>query len=242
MVGRWGPALNRERCADGPYRSPRLERTGSADRRRGADRRLQRPGQRPGPAHSGPVHRARLRLAPLRGRSSTRRAGRHLVVAGVVLQVKMIRRRAGLTVEPIPDLVVSRWNGRAMAWWSSSPLAPRPACTKGEADELWRHTRIRPRHAWTNGFVERAASADHPARALARGLPPELLHRPGRPSSHSPALHALLQLAAAPPRLSHPRPRASVARLRRAGGRSLSSWPTTFGTAMVSTLTRGRTA
>jgi hypothetical protein len=49
--------------------------------------RLQRAAaERAGAAYTVLRQRPRLRLALLRGRSSTRRAGRHLVVAGVVLQ------------------------------------------------------------------------------------------------------------------------------------------------------------
>jgi transposase InsO family protein len=98
---------------------------------------------------------------------------------------------------------------------------------KGTFDEVCvarglRHTRTKPRHAWTNGFVERLQQTILP-RALARGVPQGLLHRPVRASSHPPALHALLQLRAAAPRLSRPWPDASGARFRHAGGRSLNS-------------------
>ena len=47
-----------------------------------------------------------------------------------------------------------------------------------------RQTRIKTRHAWTNGFVERLARHDSP-RALAGGLPSALLHRTGGPAGGS---------------------------------------------------------
>jgi transposase InsO family protein len=84
-----------------------------------------------------------------------------------------------------------------------------------------RHTRTKTRHAWTNGFVERLQQTilhEH-----WRILPPALLQRPGGAAPHASAVHADLQLRAAPSGLSHPRPYPGDGRLRRASHGSLNS-------------------
>ncbi len=53
------------------------------------------------------------------------------------------------------------------------------------------HTRTKPRHCWTNGFVE-TAPGNHPPRALESRLPTPLLHLRGRRGSIPPELRRLL--------------------------------------------------
>jgi len=103
------------RVLDGPYDQERQQVRLGADLRRRPYHRLQHPAP-----HAFPYHRPRLRLVPLRGRSSTRRAGPHLVVAGVVLQGRcwpMIARRHGRAAATLPA-----------SYWAAIPHRPARCC------------------------------------------------------------------------------------------------------------------
>ena len=93
---------------------------------------------------------------------------------------------------------------------------------KGAFDEACRalglrHTRTKPRHAWTNGFVERLQGTilqEHWRVAFRRRY---FTSRPALQRSLE-ALHAVLQPRAAPSRLSRPRPHPGGALLGRRPG------------------------
>ncbi|HEX3236506.1 MAG TPA: DDE-type integrase/transposase/recombinase [Gemmatimonadales bacterium] len=103
---------------------------------------------------------------------------------------------------------------------------------KGAFDEAChalglRHTRTKPRHAWTNGFVERLQGTilqEHWRVAFRRPL----LHQPDGLAAQPRGLHAVLQPRTAASRLSRPRPHPRRALLgRRAGMTSYRTlgWP-----------------
>lgn len=93
---------------------------------------------------------------------------------------RLRRARNGTAARFLRNVLVPFY--RQAGWPIQRLLTDRGSEFRGDFDKACSelrlpHTRTKPGHARTNGFVERL-QGHHPARALARGVPLPLLHPP----------------------------------------------------------------